>query len=100
MSTAITIIGTNGKLIVDSTELKVFFKTSDTPKGYSKGWNIKQINQLSNDVNFYLRGEEYSSQIDYFIDTLEGNKPNNVNTFESAWITDNVIEQIKKFKNN
>jgi predicted dehydrogenase len=100
MSTAITIIGTKGKLIVDSTELKVFFKTIDTPIGYSKGWNIKQINQLSNDVNFYLRGEEYSSQIDYFIDTLEGKKPNNVNTFESAWVTDNVIEQIKKFKNN
>jgi predicted dehydrogenase len=100
MATAITIIGTEGKIIVDSTELKVYFKNIETPKGYSKGWNTKQINQLSTQVDFYLRGEEYSSQIDYFIDALEGKNANDINTFKSAWETDNVIELIKNYKNN
>ena len=98
MSTSLTIIGSKGKIIVDSTELKVFFKDKNTHMGYSKGWNIKHINELTEDVDFYLRGEEYSSQIDYFIGSIEGKNKNAKNTFESALKTDEVIEKIKIFK--
>ena len=98
MSTELTILGTLGKIIVDTTEIKVFFKNSNCPTNYSRGWNIKHINEFSHNVDFYLRGEEYSSQIDYFIDAVKGDGPNEKNTFMSAWKTDDVIEKIKKFK--
>lgn len=95
MSTSITIIGTQGKIISDANELKVFFKGSKFPSGYSKGWNVKYITDLTEQVDFFLRGEEYSAQIDYFIKTCMGKVPNTINTFESAWRTDKAISIIK-----
>lgn len=99
MSTALTIIGSGGKIIVDATELKVYFKNTNLPVSYTKGWNIKHINQFAEDVSFYLRGEEYSAQVDYFIKAIEGIVPNDINTFEHAWVTDKVIDKIKKYSN-
>ncbi len=100
MSTSLTILGSKGKIICDSNELKVYFKDNNTPEGYEKGWNIKYVTDLTDDVNFYLRGEEYSSQIDYFVKAALGEVPNNINTFQSAWLTDNAIDLIKKAANN
>lgn len=97
MSTSLTIMGTKGKLIVDATELKVYFKEAVVPAGYTKGWNNKHINDFAGEVNFYLRGEEYSNQVDYFINTVQGLKPNTINNFESAGMTDKVIAQIRQF---
>jgi len=100
MSTSITIIGSKGKVIADATELKIYFKDSNCPKGYTKGWNVKYITDLTREVEFYLRGEEYSAQVDYFIKAIHGMVPNIINTFESALLTDNVIAQIRNQKNN
>ena len=91
MSTSITIIGTNGKIISDSTEMKVYFKDDNCPLGYSKGWNVKYVTDLTKQVDFYLRGEEYSAQIDYFIKSVMGKVPNTINTFKSALLTDKAI---------
>lgn len=95
MSTSITIIGTEGKIESDANELKVYFKGDKLPKGYSKGWNVKYVTDLTEEVNFYLRGEEYSAQIDYFIKSVKGEKSNDINTFDSAWKTDKSISLIK-----
>ncbi len=101
MTTSITINGTNGKIIADTTELQVYFNTNECPKGYTKGWNIKNITELSKPVNFYLRGEEYSAQIDYFIDSIiMQNKNTKENNFESALQTDKIINKIKEHQLN
>jgi predicted dehydrogenase len=100
MSTSLTIIGTNGKIIVDATELKVFFKANQCPTNYTKGWNIRHINELTQTVDFSLRGEDDSLQVDYFIKAVQGKVPNIINTFESALLTHMAIEQIKYFTNN
>ena len=96
MSTSVTISGNKGKVIADANELKVYFKDSDCPPGYSKGWNVKYITDLTAPVNFNLRGEEYTAQIDYFISAVQGKSPNNKNTFDSSWLTDHAIDLIKK----
>lgn len=95
MSTSISIFGTNGKIISDANELKVYFKDKNFPEGYSKGWNVKYVTDLTEQVDFYLRGEEYSAQVDYFINTLLGKVENSINTFKSALLTDHAIEIIK-----
>ena len=59
--------------------------------GLTKGWTIKDITSLTKNVNFYLRGEEYSSQIDYFIDSIKTANTNNKSSFENASQTDEVI---------
>jgi predicted dehydrogenase len=96
MSTTVTIAGTKGKIVSDANELKVFLKDGNSFKGYSKGWNVNYITDLTEPVEFYLRGEEYSAQMDYFIKAVAGKVPNSINTFQSAWYTDNAIELIKK----
>ncbi len=95
MTTTITIIGTKGKIISDATQLKVYFKDDNNPSGYSKGWNIKYVTDLTMQVDFYLRGEEYSAQIDYFINAVMGKVPNTINTFKSALLTDRAISKIR-----
>lgn len=98
MSTTVTICGTKGKIVSDANELKVFLKDPAGLKGYSKGWNVSYITELTEQVDFYLRGEEYSAQMDYFVKAVEGKVPNTINTFQSAWYTDNAIELIKNSK--
>lgn len=92
MSTSITIWGKKGKIIADAQELKIYLNYQNKKENLSKGWNIKYITDLTTPVDFYLRGEEYSSQIDYFIDCINNNKTDNINSFESAMQTDIVIE--------
>ena len=100
MSTSITIIGSKGKIICDANELKVYFKSSECPAGYSKGWTVRYITDLTESVDFYLRGEEYSAQVDYFIKAIQKKVPNTINNFKSAWQTDKVISLIKNSINN
>ena len=71
MSTQITILGKKGKISVDATELKIFVKEANKTLNLSKGWTIRDIASLTPGVGFYLRGEEYSSQIDYFIECIK-----------------------------
>lgn len=94
MSTSVTIVGSKGKIVSDANELKVHFK-NDPPKGYEKGWNVKYVTDLTPEVEFYLRGEEYSAQIDHFINTVDNKEINHINSFESAWRTDKSISLIK-----
>jgi predicted dehydrogenase len=94
MSTTITVLGKNGKIICDTTEIKIFLKEAAPKEGLEKGWTIKYITDLAIPVNFYLRGEEYSAQIDHFIDCIKSKKQTSYNSFEQGLYTDKVIEMI------
>jgi len=94
MSTSITVQGQNGKIICDATEIKIYLKEPVVKEGLDKGWTIKYITDLAIPVNFYLRGEEYSAQIDNFIDCIVNKKQTSYNSFEQGLYTDKVIEMI------
>jgi predicted dehydrogenase len=95
MTTQITLLGKGGKIISDATELKIFLKQENENLGLTKGWTIKNITTLTQNVNFYLRGEEYSSQIDHFINAIK-TKSTTTSSFDSATITDEVITLLMK----
>lgn len=94
MTTSITVVGKNGKIICDATELKIFLKEADKKNGLEKGWTMKYITDFAIPVNFYLRGEEYSAQIDNFIDCILHKQQSEYNTFEQGLYTDKVVEMI------
>lgn len=94
MSTSITVIGKKGKIICDATELKIYLKDPDPQEKLDSGWTIKYITDLAIPVDFYLRGEEYSAQIDNFVKHVIEKKPTPVNTFRQALETDRIIEII------
>jgi predicted dehydrogenase len=96
MSTQINILGTNGRIYADRQECRVYLRSAiDAPVGYREGWNVRYTTELTSPVWFYLRGEEYSAQLDYFIRCIEENSAqNNVNSFRDAAMTDRVISMI------
>ena len=91
MNTQITVLGKKGKVIVDATELKIYLNEENKGLELPKGWTTKYITHLTESVNFNLRGEEYTSQIDHFIDCILQKKTSNISSFESALQTDDLI---------
>ncbi len=65
MTTRINIWGTTGRIFADRQECQVYLRgTATVPDGYEQGWNVRYTTDLTEPVWFYLRGEEYSAQID------------------------------------
>jgi predicted dehydrogenase len=92
MSTKITIQGTAGRIYADRQECQVFLRDGATvPDGYQMGWNVRYTTDLTEPVWFYIRGEEYSSQLDYFVRSIPEKRDENVNSFAKAAVTDRVI---------
>ncbi len=96
MSTRMSVWGRHGKLVVDRQELQLFFDdTASVPTGYRQGWNVRNITELTAPVSFYLRGEEYSAQLEAFGRAiLSGNGPVE-NDLTSAAATDRTIAMIR-----
>ncbi len=94
MSTSLVVLGKKGKIICDATELKIYLKEDNHAEKLGKGWTIRYITDYAIPVSFYLRGEEYSAQIDNFIKCVLSRKQTDVNTFRQGLYTDKVIELI------
>jgi predicted dehydrogenase len=94
MTTSITVIGKNGKIICDATEIKIYLKEAVKKERLDKGWTMNYITDFAIPVNFYLRGEEYSAQIDNFVECVKNKKQSFYNTFEQGLYTDKVAEMI------
>lgn len=92
MSTIITLYGKRGKIIADRQECKVYVREARPELNLAEGWNVLYTTDLTAPVWFYLRGEEYSAQIDYFVRRIsEKQSAGNLNSFENALQTHNVI---------
>ena len=90
----VTILGTRGKILADKHGYKIFLSESDQSNGYRKGWNSRSITDLAQSVRFYVRGNEFTRQLDYFVDNILKKRTENIASFSEAFKTDLVIEQI------
>ena len=92
MTTRITAWGTGGRIYADRQECQVYLRgNAPIPSGYEEGWNVRYTTDLTEPVGFYLRGEEYSTQIDHFVKRVKKGEVEGLNCFESAAVTDRVI---------
>lgn len=96
MSTKISLIGTNGRLYADRQECQAYLrKPVDGLPDYTDGWNVKYTTELTDDRWFYLRGEEYSAQLDEFFKAIKaGQGAAQQNSFASATETDRTMAMI------
>ena len=95
MSTKISIWGTNGRITADRQECQVYLREPHAAlPGAAMGWNVHYTTDLSEEVWFYLRGEEYSAQIDYFAQSIAQRRLDGENTFRSALQADSVVSMI------
>lgn len=96
MSTRIVISGKKGKIVADAQECRLYLMEKSEVNGYEKGWNIFYITDQTEPVWYNLRGEEYSSQIAYFVNNIKNSGLNNPNSFESTLKTEKIIDLLLK----
>lgn len=96
MTTRISIWGDGGKIVADRQELQVYVgATGRAPEGYNEGWTVRYITELTPPIDYYLRGEEYSAQIEAFAAAVADGDVDCVNDFGSAADTDATLEMIR-----
>ncbi|BBC70967.1 oxidoreductase [Altererythrobacter sp. B11] len=96
MTTRVTVYGDGGKIIVDRQELMIYVgATGKQIDGYGEGWTVRNITELTENVDYYLRGEEYSAQIDAFGRAITQGNGALENGFASAAQTDLTLEMIR-----
>jgi scyllo-inositol 2-dehydrogenase (NADP+) len=95
MSTKITVWGTNGRVTADRQECQIYLRDShEGLPGVKPGWTVRYTTDLTEEVWFYLRGEEYSAQIDHFAKNVAARRTDGENTFRSAVQADRVVAMI------
>jgi predicted dehydrogenase len=92
MANQITIEGTNGKLVADRQEARLFLRSPEGFPDLVKGWNMVYTTDVTKPVWYYLRGEEYSFQADHFVSRIKDPALPAISTFRTALATDAAIE--------
>lgn len=95
MTTKLTIWGTNGRINVDRQECQIYLRDdAKAPKGYVAGWNVRYTTELTEEVDFYVRGEEYSAQLDAWVNRIGAGEVSGTGDFAAATVTDQVLSAI------
>ena len=95
MSMQMTFWGENGRMRIDRQEIQIYLRNEvgSFPK-FRRGWNVRFTTELTEPVWFYLRGEEYSMQIDHFVLCIKDRNQTQVSSFEMAVETDAVLSKM------
>lgn len=96
MTTSVTVFGSAGKIYADRQEIRVYLRDGRTFEDYGDGWTIRYITELQEPVWFYIRGEEYSAQVDAFARAVAERRTDGTNSFASAADADWVVEEISR----
>jgi predicted dehydrogenase len=92
MSMKVSVWGDNGRAVADRQELQIYIR-DNSGLAYEKGWNTRYTTDLTDPVWFYLRGEEYSAQIDGFVRAIMAGYATR-SSFRSAAETSSVVAAI------
>jgi len=87
------IFGQKGKIQVDQHGMKIHLSDPDERHGLKAGWNQLYITDVFSNVDFYVRGIEYTAQIRDFVAAIREGAPVRC-TFADAAENLRVIEQI------
>ena len=90
----IEIFGSKGKLVADQHSLKVYLKAENEALKLREGWNTFNITDLFRPVAFYVRGNEFTSQLYHFVSCIQDKTKQNMCTFKEATYTLDIIEKI------
>ncbi|HFU76469.1 MAG TPA: Gfo/Idh/MocA family oxidoreductase [Arcobacter sp.] len=92
---SIEIMGNKGKLSASKYEINIYLNEENKDLGFEKGWNQIYVTDESTDVPYYLRGEDFSRQLEEFSALLNGKIDEPRSSFFTASITDKLLEDTK-----
>lgn len=88
--------GEKGRINVDRQECQVYLREPcEALPEYGKGWSIRYTTELSESVGYFLRGEEYSAQIDYFVESIKSGRRDGISCFASAIEADRFAAMLR-----
>lgn len=93
MSTSISISGKKGRVEANAQEIKLY-KNKSAYGEDDGGWKMSYITDYTEPVDYFLRGEEYSAQVDDFIKHLAANTLDSINSIDLACVTDRVVDAL------
>jgi predicted dehydrogenase len=95
MYTRLSLWGKNGRIAADRQEIQIYLRDAGQQKtgNLGPGWSVHYTTDLTEPVDFYLRGEEYSAQIDHFVKCIQ-NRTGTRCSFRDAVATDAVIQMM------
>jgi predicted dehydrogenase len=96
MSTTIVLHGAKGKIVADRQECRVYLRAGEQFEEYGPGWTCRYITELQAPTAYYLRGEEYTAQIDAFVEAIERGIADHENSFASASEADRVVDLVQR----
>jgi predicted dehydrogenase len=95
MTTRVSVWGSNGRITADRQECQIYLREqAEGVPDVGPGWTVRYTTELTEPVWFYLRGEEYSAQIDRFVQDVKLRRTDGVNSFTSALAADRVVEML------
>jgi scyllo-inositol 2-dehydrogenase (NADP+) len=90
----IEIFGEDGKILADQHSLKIFLNKPNEKYLLRQGWNALYITDVFKPVPFYVRGNEFTSQLWHFVECIRNKEKTNNCTFADGVKTMEVIENI------
>jgi len=90
----IELFGAKGKIQADQHGMKIFLKAALPTHNLREGWNTLYITDVFKPVPFYVRGNEFTSQLYHFVDCIKDKKLKNICSFKDGAETLEVIEGI------
>jgi predicted dehydrogenase len=93
-SNKIEIFCSYGKIISNQHGIKIYSKRDLPDFNLSLGWNSLSITDIFEPVPFYVRGNEFTSQIYHFIDCIINDETKNICTIKDAYKTLDIVEKI------
>ncbi len=88
--------GRNGKIIADLHAYRLFLRSKVDHDGFTEGWNQRYVTDFFQPVQFYLRGFEFTRQLDHFVDCMLHGRTSPISSFEQGYQTDVVIERLRQ----
>jgi predicted dehydrogenase len=92
----IEIFGDGGRILVDLRSLKIFLNRPNKQHNLHQGWNTLFLADIIEPVPFYVRGNEYTSQLYHFIDCIKNRTIKNQCSFSDGLNALEVIDGIFK----
>lgn len=90
------ISGRNGKISADLHSYRVFLRSKVSYDGFVEGWNQRYVTDFFEPVGFYLRGYEFTRQLDHFVNCLKQGQGSDACSFAQALQADIVIDRIRQ----
>jgi predicted dehydrogenase len=90
----IEIFGDRGRLLADQHSIKIYMNKANKKQNLIQGWNTLYITDIFRPVPFYVRGNEFTSQLWHFIDCLTGKESKSRCSFNDGVSAHEVISSI------